>query len=89
MVTKEVSSGTGGLMEGGPSTCHKHNFTTDNVQKWHEHIGGQGHTDAGQKPCILCGKVVFYDSHPTGKNIVCEDCKPLLVHSKQTEGKKK
>lgn len=73
---KTITRGVG-MMDGGPASCSRHNFVTEDSKEWYEHISGASHTHSGSADCIECGRRVNYghikkkgaDSPP-----ICDDC---------------
>lgn len=70
------------IVEGGNFSCDAHNFETNSPEEMENHRRGKGHYDAGQAPCLICGKVVFFTEEDkirypgVGRSydVKCEEC---------------
>ena len=43
-------------IEGGAFVCGKHDFTTESIEAWNEHMQEEAHTDIVDTHCIECDK---------------------------------
>ena len=69
-------------IEGGSFQCFRHNFRTDTIDAWNEHMSDEPHTDITDTVCIECGtrfsrEIPYQAIQPDGsKNISlkCDEC---------------
>lgn len=69
-------------LEGGDFLCSRHNFRTDDIDSWNEHMGKEAHTDIVDTHCIECDtaftvEMPFQPILPDGSkgiSLRCDEC---------------